>query len=136
VGPVVEVGRYELTAAQEYKNSVKHREVQQNLIDPSGCEWATVPRTRDLNILRRRVPLAEIYCSISENFHIVYTNKTGESSVGMTPMWWVEVGGVATLSAPRSLEGLLGFERNGRGTVTPGARFGDHIHAPTQRSGS
>ena len=94
--------------------------------------WVTVPRTRDLNIRRRRVPLAEIYYSISENFHIVYTNKTGESSVGATPA----CGGVATLPAPRSLEGWLGFERNGRGAVTPDARFGDNIRVPTQRSGS
>ena len=79
----------------------------------------TVPRTRDLNIRRRRVPLAEIYCSISENFHIVYTNKTGESSVGVT-----------TLPAPRSLEGWLGFERNCRSAVTPDARCGGNIHAP------
>ena len=99
--------------------------------------WVTVPRTRDLNIRRRRVSLAEIYYSISENFHIVYTNKTGESSVGVIPACGgVEVGGVATLPAPRSLEGWLGFERNGRGAVTPVAQFGDNIHAPTQRSGS
>jgi len=66
----------------------------------------TVPRTRDLNIRRRRVPLAEIYCSIYENLHIVYTNKTGEPSVGVTPACGgVEVGGVATLPAPRSLGG-------------------------------
>ena len=75
--------------------------------------WVTVPRTRDLNIRRRRVPLAEIYCSISENFHIVYTDKTGELSVGVTPACGgVEVGGVATPPAP-NLEGWLGFERNG-----------------------
>ena len=102
-----------------------------------GTQWVTVPRTRDLNIRRRRVPLAEIYCSISENFHIVYMNKTGEPSVRVTPACsGVEVGGVATLPAPRSLEGWLGFERNGRGPATPDTRFGDNIHALTQRSGS
>ena len=97
----------------------------------------TVPRTRDLNIRRRRVPLAEIYCSTSENFRIVYTNKTGESSVRVTPACGgVEVDGAATLPAPRSFEGWLGFERNGRGAVTPDARFEDNIYAPTQRLGS
>ena len=72
----------------------------------SHCHWVTAYKTRGLNIRRRRVPLAEIYCSISENFHIVYTNKTGELSVGMTPACGgVEVGGVVTLPAPHSLEG-------------------------------
>ena len=62
--------------------------------------WVTVPRTRDLNIPLRRVPLAEIYCSIYENFHIVYTDKTGESSVRVTPACGgVEIGGVAALPA-------------------------------------
>jgi len=63
----------------------------------------------------------------------VYTNKAGESSVGVTPTCGgVEVGGVATLPAPCSLEGWLGFERNGRGAVTPDhdARFGDDVHGP------
>ena len=97
----------------------------------------TVPRTKNLNIRRRRVPLAEIYCSISENLYIVYMNKAGGSSVGVTPACGgVEVGGEVTLSTPRSLEGWLGFERNGRGAVTPDMRFGDNVHAPTRQSGS
>ena len=65
-------------------------------------KWVTIHKTRDLNIRRRRVSLAEIYCSISENFHIVYTSEAGESSVGVTPACGgVEVGGVVTLPAPR-----------------------------------
>ena len=74
---------------------------------------------------------------MSENFYIVYTSEAGESSVGVTPACGgVEVGGVATLPAPRSMGGWLGFERNGRGAVTPDARFGDNIHGPREQSGS
>ena len=48
----------------------------------------------------------------------------------------IVVGGVATPSRRRSLEGWLGFERKGQGTVIPDARSEDNVHAPTQRSGS
>ena len=63
----------------------------------------------------------------TENFHIVYTKKACESSVGVTPTCGgVEIGVVVILPVPRSLEGWLGFERNGRGATTPDARFGDY----------
>ena len=48
----------------------------------------------------------------------------------------IVVGGVATPSPRRSLEGWLGFGRKGQGTVIPDARSEDNVHAPTQRSGS
>ena len=58
--------------------------------------------------------IPRIHCSISENFHIVYTNETGELSLGVTPACGgVELSGVAVLPVPRSLEGWLDFERNG-----------------------
>jgi hypothetical protein len=51
-------------------------------------------------IRRRRVPLAEIYCLIFENFHIAYTNRSGESSIKARSVCGaVEVGGVAVLPA-------------------------------------
>jgi len=62
------------------------------------------------------VPLAEVYCSVSENFHIAWTNETGELDVEVAPAYGgVEVHGAAVLPAPHSLEGRPGFERNGRG---------------------
>ena len=60
----------------------------------------TVRKTRDVYIRRRRVPLAEVCCSISENFRIVCTNEIGQSSVDvMLACGGVEVGWVATLPA-------------------------------------
>ena len=44
-------------------------------------QWVTVRKTRDMHIRRRRVPLSEVYSSISENFHLMYTNGTGQSYV-------------------------------------------------------
>ena len=41
----------------------------------------TVRKTRDIYIHRRRVPLAEVCCSVSQNFCIVYANEIGWSSV-------------------------------------------------------
>ena len=41
----------------------------------------TVRKTRDIYIRRRRVPLSEVYSSISENFHLVHTSGTGKSCV-------------------------------------------------------
>jgi len=62
------------------------------------------------------MPLAKVYCSVSENFCIAWTNETGELDVDVTPAYGgVEVHGAAVLPAPRSLDGLPGFERNGRG---------------------
>ena len=44
-------------------------------------KWITVRKTRDIYIRRRRVLLSEVYSSISENFHLVHTNGTGQSYV-------------------------------------------------------
>jgi hypothetical protein len=99
--------------------------------------WVTVHKTRDIHIRRRRVPLAEFYYSIYENSHIAYINETGEPSIEAAPgCGGVEVGGIAILPVPRSSEGSLGLERNGQGAAIPDMRFGDHIHVPTQRTGS
>ena len=43
--------------------------------------WVTVRMARDIYIRRRRVPLSEIFPSISENFHLAHTNGTGQSCV-------------------------------------------------------
>ena len=43
--------------------------------------WVTVCKTRDIYIRHRRVPLSEVYSSISVNFHLVHTNGTGQSCV-------------------------------------------------------
>jgi hypothetical protein len=97
----------------------------------------TVHKTRDIYIRRRRVPLAEFYFSIYENFHIAYINETGESSIEAAPACGeVEVGGIAVLPVPCSSEGWLGFKRNGQGVVISGTWFGDNIYVPTQRTGS
>jgi len=79
-------------------------------------DWVTVPRTRDIYIRRRRVPLAEVYCSVSENFPLVWTNENRELSVEAIPACGTaEVGEFATLPALRSFGGWLGFERKGQG---------------------
>ena len=76
----------------------------------------TVRKTRDMYIRRRRVPLAEVYYSISRNLSTGWTSEAGELGVGVTlACGGVEVGGVVILPAPCGLEGWLGFERNGRG---------------------
>jgi len=70
----------------------------------SVSHWVTVPRTRDIYIRRRRVPLAEVYCSVSENFPLVWTNKNRELSVEVIPACGTaEVGEFATLSASVAL---------------------------------
>ena len=97
----------------------------------------TAHKTRNVYIRRGRVSLTEVYYSMSEGFRIVYTNESGESSVEVMPTCGrVEVGGVASLLVPRSLEGWLGFERDGPGVAVLDARFRDDIHTPTQRLGS
>ena len=61
----------------------------------------TVRKTKDVYIRRRRVPLAEVYCTISEDFRIVYAGEIGQSSVEVIlACGGVGVGGVATLPAP------------------------------------
>jgi hypothetical protein len=75
----------------------------------------TVHKTRDIYIRRRRVPLAELYCSIYEDSHIAYMRETGASSIEAASVGGgVEVGGIAVLPVPCSSEGWLAFERNGR----------------------
>ena len=51
--------------------------------------------TKDIYIRRRRVPLAEVCCSVSQNFRIVYANEIGQSSVEVV----LTCGGVSTLPA-------------------------------------
>ena len=62
----------------------------------------TVRKTRHI----RRVPVAEVYCSICEKFRMAYPNETEQLSVVVTgPYGGVEVGGVAVLPGPHSLDG-------------------------------
>ena len=49
--------------------------------EPTVGQWVTVRKTRDIYICRGRVPLSEVYSSISENFHLVHTNGIGQSCV-------------------------------------------------------
>jgi len=78
--------------------------------------WVTVPRTRDIYICCRRVPLAEVYCSVSENFTLVWTNENRELSVEVIPACGAAgVGEFATIPALRGFGGWLGFERKGQG---------------------
>ena len=74
----------------------------------------TVPRTRDIYIRCRRVPLAEVYCSVSENFPLVWTSENRKLSVEVTPAYGAaEVDEFATLPALRIFGGWLRFERKG-----------------------
>jgi hypothetical protein len=58
----------------------------------------TIHKTRDIYIRRRRVSLAEFYCSIYEDFHVAYINETGASSIEAAPTCGgVEVSGIAVL---------------------------------------
>ena len=69
---------------------------------------------RDIYIRCRRVPLAEVYCSVSENFPLVWTNQNRELSVELTPACGAaEVDEFATLPALRIFGGWLRFERKG-----------------------
>jgi len=54
------------------------------LVHISHPHWATVRKTRDIYIRHRRVPLADVYCSVSGIFPIVWTNETGESGIEVT----------------------------------------------------
>ena len=57
------------------------------------------------------MPLAEVYCSVSENFPLVWTNENRELSVGLIPARSVaEVGKFAILPALRIFGGWLRFE--------------------------
>ena len=52
------------------------------------------------------MPLAEVYCSISKNFRIMYTNEIGGSSVEATPACGgAEVGEIGIFPVPCGLEG-------------------------------
>ena len=63
-------------------------------------DWVTVPRTRDMYIRRRRVPLSEIYYSMSKVFCIAYTDETERLDTKVVPgHWGVGVGGNGPLPA-------------------------------------
>ena len=53
------------------------------------------------HIHRRRVPLAEIYSSISANLHVVYADENEESGIEMVPaQGGAEVAGIAAFPDP------------------------------------
>ena len=63
----------------------------------------TIRNARYYHIHRRRVSPAEVYSSISENFRIVYTNETEQSSLEMISAYGgVEVGEIVTLPEPET----------------------------------
>jgi hypothetical protein len=88
------------------------------------------------HIHRRRVPLAEIYSSISANLHVVYADENEDLGVEMVPAWGgAEVAGIAAFPDPeirsigrvlskttlaprlqmRGLETISAAQHNGRG---------------------
>ena len=97
----------------------------------------TIRNARYYHIRRRRVPPAENYSSISENFHTTYVDETEESSIKVAQVYGrVEAGEIAVLPDPRNLEDLLTFERNIHSAAIPDARFGSNFRDPTKRTGS
>ena len=93
--------------------------------------------TGDIYIRHSRVPLPEIYSSLSEVFHKAYADETEVPGVeAVSALGGVEVCWIAVLPDPGNLGSWLGFERNSRGATTPDARIGDDIHGPMERSGS
>jgi hypothetical protein len=94
-------------------------------------------RLDDYRIRRRRVAPAEDCSSIPENSHIAYTDEAERSNVEVTPVrGGVEVGGIAVLSDPEiwRADQVLS-DTTLAGAATPGARSGDDVHGPTQRTG-
>jgi len=97
----------------------------------------TIHKTRDIYIRHSRVPLPEIYSSLSEAFHKAYADETEVPGVeAVSALRGVEVCWIAVLPDPGNLGSWLGFKRNSRGAAAPDARIGDNIHGPTQQSGS
>ena len=103
----------------------------------SHVQWVTIHNARNIYIRRRRVPLSEVYSSISENFHLAYTSGIEQSCVEVrASVWYSWSRWDSSPSRPRNLEGWPVFERNCLGAAAPDARFGDNIHDPTERSES
>ena len=95
------------------KKISQYRGNHQDSCDRKG-KWVTVHKTRDIYIRHSRVPLPEIYSSLSEAFHKAYTNETAEApGVEAVPApGGVEVCWIAVLPRPGNLGSWLGFERN------------------------
>ena len=51
-------------------------------------DWVTIHNARNIYIRRRRVPLSEVYSSISENFHLAYTSGIEQSCVEVNASVW------------------------------------------------
>ena len=71
----------------------------------------TVPGTRDIYIRCKWVPLAEVYCSVSENFPLVWTNENRELNVEVIPACGAAEAGEFSLEsqpAPKTTEGGKG----------------------------
>jgi len=100
--------------------------------------WVTVHKTRERYIRHSRVPLPEIYSSLSGAFHKAYVDETEVPGVelAVSALGGIEVCWIAVLPDFGNLGSWLGFKRNSRGAATPDARFGDNIHGPMERSGS
>ena len=97
----------------------------------------TIHKTREIYIRHSRVPLPEVYSSLSEAFHKAYADETEVPGVeAVSALSGAEVRWIAVLPDPGNLGSWLGFKRNSRGAATPDVRFGDNIHGPMERSGS
>jgi hypothetical protein len=81
--------------------SVHHKNpnIQQAIgLSFSMSEWVTIRNARYYHIRRRRVPLSEVYSSISAVFRIACTNEAERLSVGVVPEHSrVGVGGIGGL---------------------------------------
>ena len=88
-------------------------------------DWATVHKTRSA-YRHSRVPLPEMYSSISGAFHPVYSGETEISGIEVKPaLDGAKVGWIAVV-----------FERNNCCVAIPDTWFGDNIYGLMQRSES
>ena len=81
-----------------------------HLCPPDAVLGAT-PQPQILPFLRRRVPLAEVHCSILENPHIVHANEIGQRGTGVRPvLGGVEASGIALGGKEKSRFQMHGLE--------------------------
>ena len=85
--------------------------------------WVIIHKARDICTHHSRIPLPEIYSSLSEAFYKAYTDETEAPGVGaVSALGRAEVCWIAVLPGPGNLRSWLGFERNSRDVAAPDAR--------------
>ena len=86
----------------------------------------TIHKTWDIYIRHGRVPLPEIYSSLSEVFYKAYADETKVPGVeAVSVLGGVKVCRIAVLPDPGNLGSWLSYKRNSQGAVTPDAQFGE-----------